>query len=240
MIKVALGIPTCGPPTWGLLDSIWGLLQHQQGTQLMNIRPPRSLPIALARQCIAYDFINNTDFDYLWWVDQDCFFAPQTLDRLLSWDVPIVGALCMIRGRNAAIPMVFKGKGEGENYQIAAQETYKFAGKHFNCETNAPQVLGVPPPNALFEVDFTGCHCLLTKRAVYESMTTPYFSDIPGKEDRWFMLKAKAEGGFKSYVDMSVMAGHGSGAERSAGIYDFLSSYRFENDLEEAKRNDKK
>lgn len=240
MIKrVAIGIPTCGPPTWGLLDSIVAFQSYHHDTAcdmpLTIIRPPRPLPIAMARQYVAHHFIQNSDANYLWWIDQDCFFKPETLSRLMAWDKPIVGALCLMRLRDFVKPMVMRGEvGDGGHFSRAA-EVYLFAAKHFDCGTNEPQLADPIPDDALFEVDYTGCHCLLTKREVYENTPAPWFSDVPGREDRFFMLKAQ-EHNYQAYVDFSTMVGHGAGAERSLGMLDFMAHFRYANDIEEARQ----
>lgn len=239
MTQVAIGIPTCGPPTWGLLDSLVAFqtyhFQTDWNTSLRIIRPPRPLPIAMARQHVARYFIANTHADYLWWIDQDCFFLPETLQRLMAWNEAIVGALCMIRSSDFTKPMVMRDAMGDDGHMCRVRDVYPFAAKYLDCETNEPQIVNPIPDEALFAVDYTGCHCLLTRREVYQDMTPPYFSDIPGREDRYFMLKAKDECGYQPHVDFSTVVGHGAGAERSIGILDFMAHYRYVNDIEEAK-----
>jgi len=159
-------------------------------------------------------------------------YLPQTLDRLLAWDVPIVGALCMIRASTFCMPMVFKDREEpdSEAYRIRVDEVYNYLRVYADVETNAPQVLEPIPPDSLFECDFTGCHCLLIKREVLAAMGPPWFSGVPGTEDKYFCLRAQ-KAGFPIYVDFSTIAGHATGM-RTIGVYDFMAHYLYQSLLE--------
>ena len=48
------------------------------------------------------------DADYMWFLDQDADFVPETLDRLLSRKMPIVSALEMMRLPGCCYPMALK------------------------------------------------------------------------------------------------------------------------------------
>lgn len=243
MIEIAIGIPTCGPPTWGLLDSMMQFQAYHYKKHpdvgVTIIRPGRSLPVHVARNYIAAQFL-ETDATHLWFIDQDCAFLPGTLDRLLHWQVPIVGALCLVRGAEECWPMIFKGQlDDGDNYRIMATEVYQFVEPRYDVTTNRPQILEPADSWMLNEVDFTGCHCLLLERRVLEQMKPPWFWGIPGKEDKTFCLSAAAEG-FKVLVDFSVFAGHMTGT-RTLGLFDFMAHYRYVASLQEAGiKNDKK
>jgi hypothetical protein len=234
-MNIALCIPTCGHPTWGLFDSMVQFLAYHHalhpGISITVIRPPRPLPIDIARTYLAEQVLKS-DYDYLWFVDQDCMFVPPTLDRLLSRDVDIVGALCMMRMTNACPPMVYRGQNEAKDqWMVATQAVHDVLRVNYNCLTNAPQILETPPDDSLFESDFTGCHCLLIKRGVLEAMEHPYFSGIPGQEDRYFCFKAQRMG-YKVYVDFSVLTGHIS-VERPIGALDFMAHARLLSEVEE-------
>jgi hypothetical protein len=167
----------------------------------------------------------------MWLADDDAAFLPQTLDRLLSWDVDIVGTLAMMRKKTCVLPSAFRGKvnGKEDNYWVAAPDIYAWIGEHYDYESNEPQMLDPPPEGSLYPVDFTGCHCLLIKRHVLEAMEPPWFYGRLGLEDRYFCLKA-GELGFKVYVDLSVLAGHA--VERMIGAFDFVAGYWFTSELE--------
>jgi len=236
-MKVALCIPTCGDPTWQLLDSIarfqaYHYARHPEiGVDV--IRPPRSLPVDIARSYLV-DKVLQADYDYLWFVDQDCEFLPPTLERLMARGVGIVGTLCMMRGPEECWPMLFKDPhpDKAGSWLVRAQEVHDFSRLFYNCRINAPQILAHPPEGSLFEADVTGCHCLLIERAVLEALDAPWFHGLPGQEDMYFCRKA-IEAGFKVYVDLAVLAGHGTGA-RTIGLFDFMAHFRYVAELEAA------
>ena len=234
-MRIALCIPTNGPPTWALLDSIarWQAYhyhEHPEDIEVSVIRPPRALPVDLARSYLA-NVVLEQGHDYLWFVDQDAAFMPETLDRLLSWEMPIVGALCMIRGSTHCFPMVFQGHNpDADTWMIRVNEVHEFMRQHYDLRTNDPQIVDPVPVDSLFQVDFTGCHCLLIERGVLEKMEPPWFSGQPGQEDRNFCFKA-AELGIPVYVDLSVLAAHATGT-RLIGAWDFVAHFRLYAEME--------
>lgn len=180
----------------------------------------------VARSYLASQFLAG-EWDYLWFVDQDAAFLPTTLERLMAWNVPVVGGLCLMREPEACKPMLFKGQLEDGSgyYRIPVDAVYDYLRLHADVETNAPQVLTPIPPDSLFQVDFTGCHCLLIQRRVLNSLEPPYFQGQPGTEDKYFCLKV-AQGGWPIYVDFSTFVGHTMG-ERIIGVYDYMAHYLY-------------
>ena len=57
--------------------------------------------------------------------------------------------------------MAFMEPGQGREHRIALQEAYDYVGKHYDVETNDPQLLDPAPEGSLLQVEITGCHCLL-------------------------------------------------------------------------------
>lgn len=230
MTKIALCIPTLGPPSWRLFDSFG---QWQARHYLIHphvsvdvIRPPRELTIDVARNVLAQDVLKG-DYDWAWFTDQDAAYLPETLDRLMAWGEDVVGALCMIRGSNEVAPMVYAGRNpEDTSWRVPIDAVYNFLKMHADCRTNEPQLINPIPGDSLLEVNFTGCHCLLVRRCVLEKMQPPWFSGMPGTEDRYFHLKA-ALLGYQPYVDMSTFVGHAVGS-KLIGVRDFLANYVFE------------
>lgn len=234
-VSVALCIPTLGPPTWTLFDSVgqWMSYHYQRHPEIAVtvIRPPRPLPIGVARSYLVREFLKG-EWDYLWFIDQDAAFTIWTLERLMAWDVPVVGGLCLMRGPEACKPMLFKGQQEDrpDYYRIPVDVVYDYLRIHADVETNAPQVVDPIPEGSLFEVDFTGCHCLLIKREVLAALEPPWFYGQPGREDKFFCLKA-AEAGYPVAVDLSTFVGHTMG-ERVIGVYDYMAQYLYMSLLE--------
>ena len=197
------------------------------------MRPPRPLPIDMSRTWLVSKFLEGGEWDYLWFTDQDAAYTPDVLDRLLAWKEPIVGALCMMRAPERCMPMLFRGqqKDNPELYRVPTETVAQFINEHMDITTNDPQTVTPVPENSLFEVDFTGCHCVLIHRNVLDTMEPPWFSGHPGQEDKYFYLKAQ-DLGWKTYIDLSTLVGHVLDA-RIIGAYDFLAHLLYENMLEE-------
>ena len=224
-----------GAPTWALFDSFGQWQSYHYSTHpeitVTVIRPPRPLPVDVARTFLAGQVLNG-DYDYLWFTDQDAAYLPSTLERLMAWDVPVVGALCMVRASTWCVPMVFKGQKEDNPlaYQVSVDEVYNYLRLHANVETNDPQVLDPIPSGSLYECDITGCHCLLIKREVLMEVEAPWFNGAPGREDMYFCEKTR-KAGYPLYVDFSTIAAHATG-ERIIGAYDFMAHYLYQSLLE--------
>ena len=86
-------------------------------------------------------------------------------------------------------------------------------------------MLEEPPEDALHEVDWTGSHCFLVHRSVFEAINPPWFENHSNVRwgsgsDRIFFEKVKAAG-FQPRVDYSVVAGHE--ATMVLGMADFMA-----------------
>jgi hypothetical protein len=178
MTRIAVCIPTLGPPTWGLFDSFgrWQAYHYHEHPDLAVdvIRPPRELQVDVARSYLVTRVLQG-DYDWLWFTDQDAVYLPQTLDRLLAWDKPLVGALCLMRKPMFCEPMVFKGKPEpdSDKWKVVIYEVYEYLRHYADVEINGPQIIDPIPEGSLFEADITGCHCLLIRRDVLDAMEAP-------------------------------------------------------------------
>jgi len=230
-VKIAVATPRCGPPSWKYLDSLvrWAIYHSHEHPEIETplLHPARYLPIDVARNLLTEKFLES-GADYLWFLDQDAVFLPQTLDRLLSRKMPIVSALEMMRIETCCYPMALIGPPNPDTgkYRIQAPEVYQFAAEHYDCTSNRPQILEPPPQGSLLETGFTGCHCLLIRRDVIEGMEPPWFEGYnPGGEDQYFCEKAGALG-IPTYVDLSVFVGHAT-TDRTIGLFDFMSGHRF-------------
>ena len=223
---VAVGVPTTGPPTWKLVHSLVGLQANCAGPFVFS--RVDGLAFDMARNQLVETFLANAPAgcDHLLQIDRDAIIHPATANRLLAWDVDIVSALAFTRYR-PVVPTVYREQhpDHEDKYKIQIAETRDWIRRHEALWTNEPVVLEPRPDDALVEVDFTGCHCLLVHRRVFEALEPPWFKVFaidPKRygEDRYFCEKAKAAG-FKIHVDRSVMAGHLYG-EQSLAALDFL------------------
>ena len=121
-------------------------------------------------------------------MDADQTYHPQTIPRLLSHRLPIVG--CLVHCRYPPFhPTMFRQT--ATDYEIVT--TWE--------------------PDALVEVDQTGTGCLLFETEVFRAMPFPWFrfrtngaGDVVG-EDYGFCRDLRARG-YRIFVDTSVPAGH--------------------------------
>lgn len=121
-------------------------------------------------------------------MDTDMLYHEDTLIRLMSHELPVVGALCY-RRYPPFDPLMFRGK----------PGTYKSIDQW--------------PPNALVEVDATGTGCLMFDMGIFKRMPAPWFQirfnpdGSPIGEDIGFCADLR-DAGHRIFVDTSVPAGH--------------------------------
>jgi len=159
--------------------------------------------IASTRNDLTRIFLDETGCEWMWMVDADMGFKPDTLDRLLAHEVPVSGALCfswrpeepdgMGGYRCRPIPTLFGWDGRG--FQVA--ESY--------------------PHDTVVKVAGTGAACLLIHRSVAEKLREKHGDDwwTPVRypdgdfisEDLSFCYRA-GEAGFPIFVDTSIKTTH--------------------------------
>jgi len=225
-MSLAVGVPTVGPPTWRLVASLLGLSTYFDEYGQFTFTKVEGLPVDEARNELVRWFLEETRCEWLLQVDRDAILHPETAVRLMSWNLPIVSALTFTRYR-PVVPTVYREHHpeDEDKYKIQIDETRRWIREHEPLWSSNEVLLEPKPADALTAVDFTGCHCLLVKRCVYEELDPPWFKAYaidPSRygEDRWFCEKARAAG-FSIYVDRSVVAAHMYG-EQPLGALDFL------------------
>lgn len=208
-MAVVIGTPCLGDPTWAFTESILGLTAPD-GFQFIRRGP---LAVDVARNDLVEAFLRTPadKYTHLLLVDSDAMLHPQTLERLLSWDVPIVAALAFTRYKTC-YPTVYRGENPEVpgQFQVRLTEVHEYVDKHRELMSSRPVVLEPRPPDALYEVDRTGCHCVLIRRDVLETVPAPWFVAEylqRTKEDFYFYEQAQ-KAGYRVYVDFSCMAAH--------------------------------
>ncbi len=107
-------------------------------------------PIARARNIVTHEALNSPDVTHLLWIDSDMVYGPDSLQRLLSHDLPFVGGLCFDR-RHPYKPVIAREFDDSWGYDKGT------IGWIFDY-----------PPGKVISVDFTGGAFLLVKREVFE------------------------------------------------------------------------
>lgn len=163
-----------------------------------------------------------TDAEWMFSTHHDVAFVPETLNRLLSWDKPLISALVFMR-HNPVIPHVWQAYGPNpSDYALRILDTREWFYRHKDYIKFGPFVMDPRPEDALVEVGFTSTACTLIHRQVFLDIREkiPYQNDgywfvcdnelSGGGEDRRFHEYARASG-YTPYVDRSCIAGHIAG-----------------------------
>jgi len=162
-----------------------------------------SANISHERNNVVRAFLDKHDAEWLFMVDADMWFTPDTLDRLLATaredTRPIVGGLCFGMADALLFPTL---------YDLAEDET----GKHILRRN-------VWPIGETVQVTATGAAAILIHRRVLEAVrdkgfnrTFPWFQETelngqPCGEDFTFCLRAGLCG-FPVHVDTAIHIGH--------------------------------
>lgn len=212
---VQIGIPTAGLLGDEIFYSLMGMLKPA-GTLVTKIK---AVSVDVARNII----VEKLERDWLFFMDDDQTFPPETLQRLMSWDLPIVSGL-YFKSPGKPVPHAYSYMWEeAKKYPDAKDEQ----GDHFymskvnevasylarfrdQIKDGLPTALLPAKREDLIECDGVGGGCLLIHKRVFQAMEKPYFLCNPGTfigEDFYFSRKAQAAG-FKIFLDPGVICGH--------------------------------
>ena len=166
-----------------------------------------------ARNTAVRTFLDEGKADWLWWIDCDMGFAPDTVDRLFEAadpvERPIVGALCFSNRED-------QSDGLG-GYRCTATPTvmdWAKVGDQYGWQIRWDYAL-----NTLTRVGGTGAACVLIHRSVFEKIaeqpeTGAWYDRVPNTttgqligEDLSFCLRASAQG-FPIFVHTGVPTTH--------------------------------
>jgi hypothetical protein len=126
-----------------------------------------SVNIAGPRNDLVRKFLTRSDAAWLWMLDTDMVFRPDTLERLLEFadadKAPIVGGLCFSISEGQLFPTLYGLTGSEDNPEVIRFHEW--------------------PPDAMFQVAATGTGCLLIHRAVFERIRD---FTVPGSDRAGF------------------------------------------------------
>lgn len=122
------------------------------------------------RNKVAAAFLDETDIDWLFWVDSDMGFAPDTVDRLVAaahpTERPVVGGLCF------AAMTTGQASFHGVRYGTCPT-IYDFVEKPDENKVGFTARL-VYPADQIVQVAGTGSACVLIHRTVLEDVRAKY------------------------------------------------------------------
>jgi len=158
-----------------------------------NISTPRNL--------IVRDFLEDNLAPWLFMCDTDMWMPPDTIDRLISADKPIVGGLCWSLDKGVRYPTMYElGQKDGGELAFTRYSTW--------------------PEDAVMQVSATGAACLLMHRDALltvektsKDRAAPWFRETAVAplalmgEDMTFCLRCAAAG-IPVHVHTGVAVGH--------------------------------
>ena len=228
--KVVLAYMSPGHTDHGFMESVFDLIvfDFANHRRIVNgggrLAVEAGTNVAGPRNGLVKKFLDFSDAAWLWMVDSDMTFRPDTLERLLEHadpqEAPIVGGLCF-----------------GFDDQGDIQPTlYGFTG-----DEKRPQVIRYHEwrPDAMWQVAATGGACLLMHRSALERIRDFDHPSRPGKkgfndaypwfqetehngqavgEDITFCWRA-ALAGIPVYVNTGVQLGHMKRRELNMDAY---------------------
>ncbi len=212
---VQIGIPINGPMEDEIFYSLMGL--HKPSGCLVTKIKAASVDIA------RNDIVSKLERDWLFFMDSDQTFPPETLERLISWDLPIVSGL-YFKSPGKPVPHAYRymweeAKKYPEKEQDQADHFYMSLINEVaayllrfrdQIKDGLPTALLPTKREDLIECDGVGGGCLLIHRRVFEAIEKPYFKCNPGTfigDDFYFCRKVQ-EAGFKIYLDPGILCGH--------------------------------
>jgi SAM-dependent methyltransferase len=208
---VQIGVPIAGPVEDELFFSLIGLIKPPETI----ITKVRDMAVDVARNKI----VSRLEKDWIFFMDSDQTFPPETLTRLLSWDLPVVSGL-YFKTPGLPVPHCYKyawekgGKTEEFNehsYMALIGTIQEYLSKFGDKIKKGEPTALIPASRAdLIECDGIGGGCLLVHKRVFEAIEPPYFKCSPNSnlgEDFYFCRKVQ-EAGFKIFVDPGIICGH--------------------------------
>lgn len=200
---VQIGIPIKGDMGDEIFYSFLSL-KKPKGSKLTKVT-------YMATDVARNRIVDSLEKEWLFFMDADQTFHPESLERLLSWNLPIVSGL-YFSSAGKPVPhcykYAFRGARGRHTYIAKTKEVYAYLIKHkANFEDN-PVALLPAIKEDLIECDGVGAGCLLIQRKVFEAIKPPYFQfkNYTG-EDFYFCRKVK-KAGFKIFLDPGILCGH--------------------------------
>ncbi len=184
--SLGIGIPC----NFQLVPASFFMTFAQMDRPDFHLLPARSGPLDVMRNDIV-ERAMYAGCSHLVMMDTDMTYHPQTITKLLSHKLPVVGALCY-RRYPPFDPLMYRG------------------------ELNSYQSITDWKPGDLIEVDATGTGCIMFEMSVFKRLPKPWFRFRPNPdadtmgdvgEDIGFCYDLRKMG-YTIHVDTSVPSGH--------------------------------
>lgn len=186
-MRVAICVPFYGDPKYPFVMSLLALQKAQTlaGGFEVDMVTVRNQVIDHARMYLAEAAL-SVEAEYLLWLDADMAFPRDTLERLISHNLPVVAANYRKRSFNNKVSTA--AMLDGEDAYVPIQ----------------------PKDDGLEEVDVVGFGVCLMKAEVFSGLPQPWFVNYGKGEDAFFFRKLKEAKGIRPVVDhrLSAEVGH--------------------------------
>jgi hypothetical protein len=223
--SVLIGTPLIGRPCVDFVESMLALTKPAK-CDWVHV-DNRNCDVArneIVKKCL------EGGWDWLFMVDGDMSFRPETMVRLNSRDKKLISGLCFTRVRPVA-PTCYRGivryDDDGWPFlRVHFEETTAWLEKNAkHLHLDQPAVILPDQPGALVKYDSTGGACVMIHRTVLEAIEPPWFEytkpDRMVGEDFYFYQKAK-QAGFQLWMDRTVIVGHHYG-NQYIGAVDYVT-----------------
>lgn len=199
--KLGIGLPC----SWNHIPFSTALSLLQLERPDFELIPAVNGPVdGLRNQIVETALMRNCS--HLIMMDMDQTYPVDTITKLLSHKLPVVG--CLVHRRYPPFdPLLYRG--DIGTYELI--ENYE--------------------KGDLIEVDATGTGCLMFDMEVFRNMPAPWFrfrltaDNLPIGEDFGFCSDLR-KAGYKIYVDTSIQCGHLSTMEITDGTYQLYKAMK--------------
>ncbi len=160
------------------------------------------------------ELIENTNSEWLLFMDDDVIVPPDSYRRLVGWGKKVISGVSMKRAGTPE-PQMYRfshAEGRGTYYMPLVQEFIEFVKRHKADLTRAQaSYISVPiTMDELLEVDGVGMDCILIHRSVLDDIEPPWFQFTKGTRsgEDFYLCRKIQQAGHKIWVDPGLLCGH--------------------------------
>lgn len=199
-------------------NNLWISLINMDKSKAKTLVPAEGYGAAESARYLFRKFLKETQCTHILMLDDDAVLADQTLNRLLSRNLPVVAALTWTHGL-PPLPTIWRGlsnvDGGYPSWWVRQDEIAKwFEDPRIAAEINQHKgesafVLSCTDRDFLKRTDVIGLHCTLFRRDVIEAIGEPFLQgDENGVREDFDLSQRVAHLGHDIFVDTSAVVGH--------------------------------